>query len=367
MVNTVTRARYAMMLSREMWDALLQAQDFDAVLETLAQTVYGPYLHIPRQALTPRRVEYQLRWYLADAYGRLIRLTPPPGRQLLAELWRIYEVDNIKAILRGVQAGASWDQVRHLLAPMARHVTVTMEMAERMMQSASVAQAIEVLRDTPYYDPLSHALSQYRSEHRLFPLEIALDLDHYRQLWRRIHAFKGQDYTMAMRLVGTLIDVDNLMWAIRYRTYHHLSEEEIINYTLPFGYRIHDDDIRTIASGTEETLAETIRRIVRRAYPTLEGVDRISLRPRSGLVALEYALQDHLARVCQIAFAGYPFHIGVPIAYLLLVEREIRHLTAWIEWVVTRSTSTHRPPAEISIAQVAMPVWVRDRQAAAAA
>jgi hypothetical protein len=38
-----------------------------------------------------------------------------------------------------------------------------------------------------------------------------------------------------MKIIGSLLDMNNLMWAIRYKVYHKLSEEELINYTLPFG------------------------------------------------------------------------------------------------------------------------------------
>ena len=45
-----------------------------------------------------------------------------------------------------------------------------------------------------------------------------------------------------------------MVWAIRYRVYHHLSEEEIINYPLPFGYQVRDEDIRAIAAGLDVQL-----------------------------------------------------------------------------------------------------------------
>jgi vacuolar-type H+-ATPase subunit C/Vma6 len=324
-IHATVRALYSTMLTPETWNALVQAQGFDAILNELSKTVYGPYLEVERDVLTPRRAVYQIRWHLAGVYEKLIRLAPEPARQLLLQLWRLYEVDNLKATLRGIETGASWDQVRHLLSPMAKHITLTTADMERMVQSGDMAQAIERVRHTPYYDTLAHALERYHVERNLFPLEVALDLDYRRGLWQSVDQLQGIDHEQALRTVGTVLDVDNLLWAIRYRAYHHLSEQEIINYTLPFGYQVHDEDIRAIAGGAD------IAQVVERIYPGIDGLGPLSERPGAGLDALELSLQRHIVETCRAAFRGYPFHIGIPVAYLLLNEHEIRDLTVLIE------------------------------------
>jgi hypothetical protein len=43
------------------------------------------------------------------------------------------------------------------------------------------------------------------------------------------------------------MDMNNLMWVIRY-VYYQLSEEELINYTLPFGFHVRDEDVRAITA-----------------------------------------------------------------------------------------------------------------------
>ncbi|MEA3346414.1 MAG: V-type ATPase subunit [Chloroflexota bacterium] len=312
------RALYARLLTMEMWHELREAQDFDTLLDILAGTVYGPYLEIEEAKLTPRRAVYQLRGHLADAYIKVIRLSPRPGRQLLLQLWRLFEVDNLKAILRGIETGASWHQVQFTLFP-TREETVLP--AEEIFEAGSVPDAIEELSGTPYYAPLSHALERYQAEQNLFPLEVALDLDYYRALWSEVNQLKGLDHNHALRLVGGLIDVNNLMWAIRYRVYHNLSEEEIINYTLPFGYRVDDQDIRAIAAGAD------IASIVSRLYPEIENVEALLRRPQE----LERQLQHQLGRESHRTFIGYPFHIGIPVAYVLLNEQEVHDLTVLIE------------------------------------
>lgn len=334
-IHATVRALYAKLLSRETWYALAQVNGFEELLDPLSKTVYGPYLQIATELLTPRRTAYQIQGYLADIYAKLIRLTREPGRQLMLQLWRLYEVDNLKATLRGVETGSSWDQVRHLLSPVTRYNSLTMADLERMILSRGMVQAIERTEHTPYYNTLSHAVERYQKEHNLFPLEVALDLDYRRGLWESINRLSGRDYEQALHLVGTVLDVDNLLWAIRYRVYHHLSAQEIINYTLPFGYQVSDADIRAIASG------EDIVPVVRNIYPGVQGLSELSeqdddpaanVRPdEMRLGVIERALQHYIVRLCRSVFIGYPFHIGIPLAYLLLLEHEVRDLTTLIE------------------------------------
>ncbi len=331
-VNATTRALYAALLVPSVWFTLIQTPNFDALLGQLDKTAYGPYLKLDRQLLTPRRTVYQLRWHITSNYEKLIRLTPEPGRQLILQLWRLYEIDNLKATLRGVETGASWDEVRHLLSPMFRYVTLANEDIRRMLDTGSVVRAVERIRHTPYYATLVHALARYEAEKNLFPLEVALDLDYRRGLWESVQNLKGTDHKRALQLIGTSIDLDNLLWAIRYRVYHHLSVQEIINYTLPFGYQVCDADIRALAEGAD------IITVIKRIYPHLEGLDEAArsskdeptLRQRQ-LISVEYALQRHLIKLCHQMFGGDPFHIGVQLAYLLLLEYELRDLITVVE------------------------------------
>ena len=327
LVHATVRALRTELLSPEAWTALIQAESYDAVLDSLEKTVYGPYLDIPggHARLTPRRLIYQLRWHLSDMYVKLIGLVPEPGRQLLVELWHHYEVDNVKAVLRGIETGAAWEQILFLLEPMGKYTALALSDLEAMAKSSDVAQAIERTRRTPYYNTLSHALERYRTEQNLFPLEVALDLDYRRRLWESIHKMKGRDRQEALRTVGNELDVDNLLWAIRYRVYHHLSSEEIINYTLPMGYQVKDEDIRAIAAG------ENIAQVVKKIYPSLEGVDSFAAQPEAHIEELEHALRRYIVDACRAAFVGYPFHIGIPLAYLWLNEYEINDLTVLVE------------------------------------
>ena len=331
-INARVRVMYSTLLSSQAIHDLCETNDPESLMAALKHTYYGPYLEkVKDKSLGPRRAVFQMRIRLAEAYASVANSAPQDARALLVQLYRHFEVANLKAILRGITAGASWDRIRFVLFPMTGSVLP----AQAMVESGNVTAAVELLRGTSYYETLSFAMKRYSTEQSLFPLEVALDLSYWRSVWSMMNRLSGEDKTQAKRIIGSLVDANNLMWAIRYRTYHHVSEEEMINYTLPFGYRVHDEDIRAIAAGAD------IAQIINRVWPDFGEVSELLTNPEEGLTSIESELQRRIATACKAAFLGDPFHIGLPIAFVLLNEMEIQDLTTVIE-----AKATHKSPSE---------------------
>jgi V/A-type H+-transporting ATPase subunit C len=341
--NARVRAMYSHLLSAQQLAILSEAEDFASLLSSLRRTIYGSYLEsLKEKDVTPRSVVFQIKLRLAAAYQSVIHSTPEPARGVLTQLYRYYEVNNIKAVLRGIAIGGAgtdarpvWEHVRDVLFPFG---STTVVPAEAMVETGNVGAAIELLRGTPYYDVLSFALKRYSAEQSLFPLEVALDLGYWRRLWEAARKLLGQDQGPALRVVGALLDTNNLMWAIRYRVYQRLSEEELINYTLPFGYRVRDEDIRALAAGAD------MASIVMRLYPGIPDVNALLDDPQKGLPTLETGLKRYVMQQCMATFLGNPFHIGIPLAYLVLSDLETQDLTVLIEAKSMRMPSSDFRP-----------------------
>jgi V/A-type H+-transporting ATPase subunit C len=333
-IQAKVRVMYSNLLSQQELMGLFEAPDYNALISQLKHTVYGPYLdRVKDKDLSPRRAAFQIKTRLADAYLSLIRSVPLNIRPLLSQFYRLFEVDNLKAVMRGIVNGVSWDRVRFFLFPYGPNTVLP---AQAMVDSGNIAASVELMRGTLYYDTLSFAMKRYATEQNLFTFEVALDLNYWRDLWKFVNLLPSEDKTQAKRIIGSLVDITNLMWAIRYRVYHHLSEEELINYTLSFGYRVKDEDIRAIAAGAD------IAKIVERNYPGLANVEELLQAPYMGLPTLELDLQRYEVEQCKAAFVGNPFHIGLPLAYLVLSKMEIQDLIVLLE-----AKSSEIPPENI--------------------
>ena len=329
-ISAKVRAMYADLLTPQDIARLSESPDLPALVGALKSTAYGKYLsNIRDNELTSRRVILQIRHRLADSYSSVVQQAPEQSRALIRQLFRYFEVGNLKAVLRSIQTvsswgagNAAWDRVHEVLFPLGPFSVIP---AQAMVESGSIASAVDLLDGTLYESAMSFAMRRFSAEQNLFPLEVALDLDFWRRIWGEVKNLKGKDREMGNKLIGSLLDLNNLMWVIRYKIYHNLSEEELINYTLPFGYRVRDEDVRSIAAGAD------IASVVSRIYPTIPDVNALLERPQSGLPKLEHLLKQQVMKQCVSAFIGYPFHIGLPLSYLLLSDFEIQDLVILIE------------------------------------
>ncbi|NOH03611.1 MAG: V-type ATPase subunit [Chloroflexi bacterium] len=329
-ISTRVRAMYSDLLTPQEITRLSDSPDFASLVSALKNTPYGKHISgLKDTDLTPRRVILQVRQRLADSYSSVVQQAPEQTRPLIKQMYRYFEVGNLKAVLRSIQTVSSWnsdvaawDRVREVLFPFGSFASIP---AQAMVDSGNIASAVDLLKGTPYEATMSFAMKRFSTEQNLFPLEVALDLAYWRGLWGEIKNLTGRDREMGAKLVGSLLDLNNLMWVIRYKIYHKLSEEELINYTLPFGYRVKDEDVRAIAAGSD------IAAVVSRIYPGIADVNALLERPQSGLPKLEHQLKQQVMKQCVSAFIGYPFHIGLPLAYLILSDFEVQDLVVLIE------------------------------------
>jgi V/A-type H+-transporting ATPase subunit C len=329
-ISARVRAMYAELLTPQDMIRLSESPDFISLFNILKGTAYGSYLEgLKDKDINPRRVIIQVKRKLADAFFSVIQMAPVETRSLVKQLYRYYELGNLKAVLRALvtvqtwnaEAGL-WERVRDVLFPLG---SASVLPAQAMVESGSVAAAVDLLQGTPYEEILSFAMKRYSAEQNLFPLEVAMDLSFWRRLWSEAQKLTGQDREHSVRIIGALLDMNNLMWAIRYRVYHKLSEEEIINYTLPFGYRVKDSDIRAIAAGAD------IASIISRIFPGVPDVNALLENPQAGVPKLEVLLKREVVKQCLAAFVGSPFHIGLPLAFLVLHDFEVQDLIVLIE------------------------------------
>jgi V/A-type H+-transporting ATPase subunit C len=333
-ISSRVRAMYAGLLSPQDIIRLSETPDFSSLFTSLKGTTYGPYLEMLKDKdINPRKTITQIKSRVARSYYSVVQMSPIETRPLIKQLYRYFELGNLKAVLRSIVAvqrsadTSTWDRVREVLFPLGADTVIP---AQAMIESGNIASAVDLLNGTPYEEPLAFAMKRYSTEQNLFPIEIALDLSYWRRLWAETKRLTGADREHGVKIIGSLVDMNNLMWAVRYKVYHKLSEEEVINYTLPFGYRVLDSDIRAIAAGAD------IVSMISRLYPGIPDVNAMLEEPKTGLPVLEVMLKRALLKRCLAAFVGSPFHVGIPLAFLVTSDLEAQDLIVLIE---AKSTS----------------------------
>ncbi len=319
-LNAHVRALVSRLIRGEQWRMLLEVETLESFVQVLRGLPYGQDVQFS-EPIALNTLELLFFQAVAREYEKFVALTHGDVHVLLRELWRRFELNNLKAILRHM-AEERMSPIEDVIIPLKSELPLA-----DLSRTTDLRTAADLLSGTVYGPPLADALPRYEREGTLFPIEVALDLSYWRRVWKAVARLKGADEDWARRLIGNRLDALNITWAFRYRVYYDLSEEEIINYTLPYGYRSDDTVLRAIAGGAG--IAEVIGMVWGEGRLEFAGPPGRSIR--EDLPALEVALGRLEYRLAWSLFTGSPLHIGLLLGYLLLKESEAHDLTTLAE------------------------------------
>jgi V/A-type H+/Na+-transporting ATPase subunit C len=307
-VNARVRTLLPSLLGRDELAALYTHPTPTALRDALSRTAYAPPL-----LLGGALEAAPLQRFLEVARATL-RLLDDPERSFLRLYVLRHEMENLKVVIRGVHGQLPWTRLAAHLRPLGEIATVD---AKQLAEARDLRELTGRLRRTPYEAPLRGALHRVDSAGP-FALEVALELDYYDRLWAATDTLTAADAERARRLLGVLFDLLNLTWMARYRDGLGLAPEEILNYLLQAGRFLTSRHRRQLAEQRDEPW-DLVLRGTPYAVPLAEVASR-------GFEAASTELWHFLAGECQREFGGYPFHIGVPLAFLLTQEIQSRDL-----------------------------------------
>jgi vacuolar-type H+-ATPase subunit C/Vma6 len=325
--NARVRGLVSGLLDDEAWRDLLRSRDLSTAIDRLRSTSYAGLVQAVEQsgALVLERIERRLLGRVAANCRKAMRFTQGAAHQLLLVWWQHFELENLKTLFRGLDHGMEPDAITRFVIPLGGYSTLPWD---ALLHERSVASLIDRLTGTHYINPLRNALPIYQREQLLFIIEVALDIRYYRDVAAAIAHLKGEERAAAQRILGTHLDMLNILWAFRHRVYYHLSAEEIVNYTLWHTMRTDASLIREIALGA--TPLDVVSRVWgSRALDTslFEQVeDEVQMLP-----ALELALRRYWRHLAKRELSGFPFSLGAVLGYLVLEELEAHDLIATLE------------------------------------
>jgi V/A-type H+-transporting ATPase subunit C len=261
-----------------------------------------------------RDAELSLQRRIAAVAPGILLNASEPERGFLREVLLRREVENLKIVVRAVHHRMPPEAVASSLISIRGADTVD---ARRLLLAADLRDLRDRLRGTAYASALGAGLHLVERSGP-FAVEVALELDYYERLWDRTRSLRPRDARIARSLLGVLYDVLNLGWILRYRDVLGLSREEILNYTLSQGRWLEPSLRQALASDPSLPIEAALARTP--YAPALERSEGASFE------LLSARLLGMLAGEIRRGFRGDPFHIGVPLGFLLLLELEIRDL-----------------------------------------
>ncbi len=315
-INARVRAMKGRLLSRETLYELLAARDLAAFTDTLGSTDFGKDLgEAFSHAFGLSAVEEGLRRNLCRTSAKLLSFADGRAGELLGVILERWDLENIKAVLRGKHTRLSKSDILSGVVPAGRLDEARISELAEAEDAKAVADMLATWR-SPFARPLTKALSAYAEDNSLANLELALDRFYVSASLETVRG-RGKGDRNAALIRGILkeqVDVLNLGTALRLRG-EALEEGPLVSYWVPGGERILERHFLALAR------AESFIQALALAPPSLHLLEK-----PVDEAAFERALSRAFALRCARLYRGDPLAIDIPVGYLGMKTLEVANL-----------------------------------------
>ena len=324
-INAKLRARISKILPEALSSEMARAKSLTEAVELLRGTDFAVVESVYGRTGDLKMAEMELARKETRLYLELEALTKDEVQGIVFALAERFEIENLKHALRlwfDVRIRGRKIDVGYLIRDRV-HRDLPLD---RIVNATGLEEASAALAGTPYSELVSERSAAVTQSRSLFPVEIALDHYFYRQLLARVEGLVTRDREIARRMIGAEIDLANINWLIRFKGFYKLAPEQALACAIPAGIHLSPQAVaEAYASDNPSTV---LTELVRRRYPGLSGLlapkEHEESYPR--LVMIERILAEILMLEVRHLLAGYPFTIGIVLAYFVLKAAEIRRI-----------------------------------------
>lgn len=116
---------------------------------------------------------------------------------------------------------------------------------DKLLSSKNANEFIENLKGTPYYNDL-RGLTNDDAIKREFHIEMKLYVTYYKAQFERADKLYKDDRETVKNIIGTKIDILNVLWIYRAKNYYHITPAEMLNYSLENGKELKFDNLKKL-------------------------------------------------------------------------------------------------------------------------
>lgn len=326
-INAKLRARLSKILSEEFIGEMARAHSLSEAVQLLAGTDFAAVGSVYDRTGDLKMAELELVRREARLYLELEGLVKGEVQAIVFALAERFEIEQLKQALRlwfdahvrerriDTAAGYLLRDRQHRDLPL-----------DEILNAPSLAEVVAALEGTPYAALVGAQAAEVERSRNLFRVELALDQYFYRQLLAAVSGLKPRDRAVAERLIGAEIDLANINWLIRFKSFYKLPAQQALAFAIPSGLALSPEAVAEAYSSDNPTAV--LGELVRKRYSSLSSL----LTPQeytesyARLVMVERILAEILLLEVRHLLAGYPFTIGVILAYFVLKSAEIRRV-----------------------------------------
>jgi V/A-type H+-transporting ATPase subunit C len=307
-INAKLRARISKSLPDARFEELIKAPSLDAALGLLRDTSFAGLEEIYSKTGDLKQAELELLKSEIELYRNIRQYLERSSAGLVDALLTQFEIDNLKNAIRiyfdrkirkrSVDSGVHYIIYDNIIHDIPYDVIVN---AENFDEIAGVCEG------TPYQQIIRKYSRTVESNGSLFRMEIAFDHFYYDNLLAAVKKLDRTDRAIAGRLAGVEIDLQNLNWMLRLKNFYDLPPEAVQAAIVPGGLNLEG--------------------FVKSNYPGLSALlSSQTADSTSRLLLIRRILEGIMKSEVEHILVGYPFTIGIILAYFILKRDELKKI-----------------------------------------
>lgn len=326
-LNAKLKTRISALLPPSAIEELLRAKSLPEAVVLLKGTAYEAVEAEYSRTGDLRSGEALLYSMEVEYHTGLLRYAKEPSASLLRNLACRFEVDTLKNAIRlwfnarirgrttdGASVYLYRGRILHDLN------------LDALLAAPNAAALADALSDTPYEPVVRREGPRLETDKTLFYLESALDRQYYAGLLASLSELSARDRSIARRVLGVEIDMHNIEWLARAQGFYRLDIEDALACLIPGG-RPFEASKTAEAYGTGNVIS-LVSELLGAKYSRFAALLGGASEQGARLAFLEQALREILRGESVRLLGGYPFTIGIALAYFALKHEEIRTLLA---------------------------------------
>jgi V/A-type H+-transporting ATPase subunit C len=265
-----------------------------------------------------RLIEQALLHRMMSELAVLLRPLGARARGLLLYWPRKFELFNLKTLIRGKLNDLDMDEIRDSLHDLPENIRLP---HEALLQAENVLEMMRQLDQGPYALIARQARHVYEEKNEGFSLDAAIDRLYYAGMQHHINLASSIDKRGLQKVIGSMIDRQNIIWLLRYRLVYQFSASEAYYLLIPTGGRIQRDLLMELANLEGlQTIIEHLPDAFRQLIEDAENITQVRQR-------LDQHVSDELQKLMRYS----PDAVVSALCYVIARDMDLMRLYALIQ------------------------------------
>ncbi len=331
-VSAKLKARISKILPPEALDRMVRAKSLPEAMLLLKGTAYESIEEAYSRTGDLRSGEALVNERELELYTGLFRYLEDPVLAFVRALSLRFEVEKVKNAVRlwfdnhvrgrGIDGRSGYVYRKTIV----HHFDV-----DQVVRAPDVDALVQAFEGTPYAAIARAKMPGVVSGRSVFPFEMALDRFYFDKVFDAAAGLSRKDKVVAERLLGVDVDMQNVSWLVRFTGFYGMSPDAAIGYLIPRGNAIGSAAVADAFSGgksTPGTAGALGLDLLRKTYGKFGVLLGGSGDAAARLSLMEGALRQISMSEAGRSLSGYPFSIGVVLAYFTRQREELRSIMA---------------------------------------